>query len=113
LAGPIEGPQIIHSELQAWMIKAFKSIVDTTGHYSRPDIVRLVLNSNTPSREPLIIHRTFFESISPRVIAEKADIHGVEATRVEELLQASLAQPALIRTYLKIPDCCRSVINEE
>lgn len=96
LAGPIEGPQIIHSELPAWMIKAFKSIVDTAGHYSRPDIVRLVLNSNTPSREPLITHRTFFENISPRVIAEKADMHGVEATRVEELLQASLAPPALI-----------------
>ena len=78
------------------MIKAFKSIVDTAGHYSRPDIVRLVLNSNTPSREPLITHRTFFENVSPRVAAEKADMHGVEGTRVEEILQASLTQPALI-----------------
>ncbi len=96
LAGPVEGPQIIYSELQAWMIKAFKSIVDTAGHYSRPDIVRLVLNSNTPSREPLITHRTFFENVSPRVVAEKADMHGVEGTRVEEILQASLTRPALI-----------------
>jgi len=37
---------------------------------------------NAPSREPLITHRAFFENISPRVIAEKADMHGVEATRV-------------------------------
>lgn len=96
LAGPVEGSQIIHSELPAWMIKAFKSIVDTAGHYSRPDIVRLVLNSNTPSREPLVAHRTFFENISPKVIAEKADMHGVEAMRVEGLLQASLSGPALI-----------------
>jgi hypothetical protein len=78
------------------MIKAFKSIVDTAGHYSRPDIVRLVLNSNAPSREPLLAQRAFFENISPRILAEKADMHGVEATRVEELLQASLARPALI-----------------
>ncbi len=96
LVGPVEGSQIIHCELPAWMIKAFKSIVDTAGHYSRPDIVRLVLNSNTPSREPLISHRTFFENISPKVIAEKADMHGVEARRVEGLLQASLGGPALI-----------------
>ena len=96
LVGPVEGPQIVHAELQAWMIKAFKSIVDTAGHYSRPDIVRLVLNSNTPSREPLITHRTFFENISPRVLAENAEVHGVETRRVEELLQASLTRPALI-----------------
>ena len=96
LVGPVEGAQIIHAELPAWMIKAFKSIVDTAGHYSRPDIVRLVINSNTPSREPLIAHRPFFENISPRVIAEKADMHGVDPARVEELLQTSLGRSTLI-----------------
>jgi hypothetical protein len=96
LVGPAEGPQILRAELHAWMIKAFKSIVDTAGHYSRPDVVRLVLNSNTPSREPLVSHRTFFENVSPRVLADSADVHGVEARRVEELLQASLSQPPLI-----------------
>jgi nitrilase len=101
LAGPVEGSQIVHAELQAWMIKAFKSIVDTAGHYSRPDIVRLVLNSNTPSREPLISHRTFFENLSPRVLAENAEVHGVETRRVEELLQAALAPPALIASKNK------------
>jgi hypothetical protein len=78
------------------MIKAFKSIVDTAGHYSRPDVVRLVLNSNGPSREPLIRHRTFFENLSPRALADSADMRGVEARPVEELLQAALGQPPLI-----------------
>jgi nitrilase len=96
LAGPAEGPQILRAELQAWMIKAFKSIVDTAGHYSRPDVVRLVLNSNGPSREPLIRYRTFFENLSPRALADSADMRGVEARPVEELLQAALGQPPLI-----------------
>src|SRR6476620_11755668 len=41
LAKAAEGPQIVRSNLEAWMIKAWKAIIDTTGHYSRPDLVRL------------------------------------------------------------------------
>jgi nitrilase len=96
LVGPVEGPQIVRAELQAWMIKAIKSIVDTAGHYSRPDIVRLVLNRNAPSQEPLVAYRSFFEGISPRALADAADRHGVDAPRVENLLQSSLTEPALI-----------------
>jgi nitrilase len=95
LAGPAEGPQILRAELQAWMIKAFKSIVDTAGHYSRPDVVRLVLNINAPSCEPSISRRTFFESVSPRILADNADRHGVEIKQVEALLESTLARPAL------------------
>ena len=29
LAGPVEGPQIIHGQIEAWMIKAWKAIIDT------------------------------------------------------------------------------------
>jgi predicted amidohydrolase len=96
LVGPVEGPQIIHGELQAWMIKAVKSIVDTAGHYSRPDVVRLVVNSNAPGRESLIGHRSFFEGVSPRALADSADLHGVEVSRVEGLLQSSLGETPLI-----------------
>ena len=78
------------------MIKAWKSIIDTAGHYSRPDIVRLVLNRNAPSQEPLVAYRSFFEGISPRALADAADRHGVDAPRVEHLLQSSLSEPARI-----------------
>ena len=96
LAGPAEGPQILHAELQAWMVKAVKAIVDTAGHYSRPDVVRLLVNDQAPGREPVLRSRSFFEGLSPRELADAADTQGVEPSRVETLLQSSLAKPALI-----------------
>jgi nitrilase len=44
MAGPVEGSQLLYADCQAWMIKAVKAIVDTAGHYSRPDVVRVMLN---------------------------------------------------------------------
>jgi hypothetical protein len=35
LAGPTYGEAIVYAELEAWMIKATKAIVDTMGHYAR------------------------------------------------------------------------------
>lgn len=96
LAGPAEGPQIVQAELQAWMIKAVKAIVDTAGHYARPDVVRLVVNDQSPGREPVICSRSFFENLSPRALADAADRHEVEPARVETMLQSSLSQPPLI-----------------
>jgi nitrilase len=96
LAGPCEGPQIVYATLEAWMIKAWKSIIDTTGHYSRPDLVRLVVNGQAPSRERVLSHRSFFETIPPRLLAEAADAHGVDASRAEALLEQALKTPALL-----------------
>ena len=101
LAGPAEGPQIVRAELQAWMIKAVKAIVDTAGHYSRPDVVRLLINDQAPGREPVLRSRSFFENLSPRALADASDAHGVEPSRVESLLQSSLAEPALITSSTK------------
>jgi nitrilase len=43
LAGPVYGQQLLYGECHAWMISAMKSIADTIGHYSRPDVLRLQL----------------------------------------------------------------------
>jgi nitrilase len=96
LAGPSEGPQIVYATLEAWMIKAWKSIIDTAGHYSRPDLVRLVVNGQAPSRERVLSYRGFFETISPRLLSEAADTHGVDASRAEALLEQALKTPALL-----------------
>jgi nitrilase len=96
LAGPSEGPQIVYATLEAWMIKAWKSIIDTAGHYSRPDLVRLVVNGQAPSRERVLSYRSFFETISPRLLAEAADAHGVDTSRAEALLEQALKTPALL-----------------
>jgi len=95
LAGPVEGPQIVYGNLEAWMIKAWKSIIDTAGHYSRPDIVRLVVNSQSPSRESVVSYRSFFENVSPQVLADAADAREVDASRAEGLIDQALRQPAL------------------
>ncbi|MBZ5540523.1 MAG: carbon-nitrogen hydrolase family protein [Acidobacteriia bacterium] len=41
LVPPTSGDTILYAECQADMIKVWKAIIDTVGHYSRPDIVRL------------------------------------------------------------------------
>jgi hypothetical protein len=78
------------------MVKAVKAIVDTAGHYSRPDVVRLLVNDQAPGREPVVRSRSFFESLSPRALADAADAHDVAPSRVEALLQSSLAPPVLV-----------------
>jgi nitrilase len=43
LAGPTYGEAMVYAEIEAWMIKATKAIVDTMGHYARPDVLRLLV----------------------------------------------------------------------
>lgn len=40
---PQFGPKMIYGELEAWMIKAIRAIVDTMGHYGRPDVFKLLI----------------------------------------------------------------------
>ncbi|MFI5306578.1 MAG: carbon-nitrogen hydrolase family protein [Polyangiales bacterium] len=45
LAGPMEeGEGLLYADLDFGLIDRIKSIVDTAGHYARPDVVRLVLD---------------------------------------------------------------------
>ena len=55
LAGPaLEGETILYAELDPALIDRAKSIVDTVGHYARPDVVTLHLQQATQS--PLVVH---------------------------------------------------------
>ena len=82
LVGPIEGPAIVRAELQAWMIKAWKAIIDTNGHYARPDLLRLSVANHTPSQYPVIL-RT---QPRPDLLAEAAERNGVEPALVESVM---------------------------
>ncbi len=91
LAGPVEGPQILYGEANAWMIKAWKAIIDSTGHYSRPDIVRLTISDHAPSREA-VLGRSVLEGLSPQAISRAADRWEIEPKKVEALIDAKLRE---------------------
>lgn len=46
LAGPSLEPGIVYAECHAWMRKAHNAILDTWGHYSRPDLLRLMIKTD-------------------------------------------------------------------
>jgi nitrilase len=46
MVGPVEGHQMLYADCQAWMIKAVKAIADTGGHYSRPDVAKVLIRKH-------------------------------------------------------------------
>lgn len=86
IIGPVEGSQMVYAVCEAWMIKAVKAIVDTLGHYDRPDAVRVLIRKNEqwvlpgeaygPSR---LVH------LDRTTLQRAADTHGVAMDSVEEL----------------------------
>jgi hypothetical protein len=46
LLEPAFGPQMLYCTIEAWMIKALRSIVDTVGHYARPDVFKLLIRQD-------------------------------------------------------------------
>jgi predicted amidohydrolase len=83
LVGPQYGEQMIYADLQAALIKAVKAIVDTIGHYGRPDVMRLQVRRNdrwesadTPFvQEPIEVERD--------VLLRAAERHDVDDKVVE------------------------------
>jgi predicted amidohydrolase len=90
LAGPEHGSRILYAECRAAMIKAMKAIVDTMGHYARPDVLRLQVRRNDvwmPANAPFAPPR-----IDRDALARAADRHGVDLDAVRELAEAELAR---------------------
>jgi hypothetical protein len=76
------------------MIKAFKSIVDTLGHYARPDVVRLWVSKDAPSQQPSVDMSMLLQNVAPARLAEAAERHGVDPARVEAAVTTMIA-PAI------------------
>ncbi|MBN2466779.1 MAG: carbon-nitrogen hydrolase family protein [Deltaproteobacteria bacterium] len=80
LAPPTSGDTIIYAVCEADMIKVWKAIIDTAGHYSRPDIVSL--NYHPIKNIVKAVEQT------PRDELERtAEQHGVSADTVEATVE--------------------------
>lgn len=81
------GEQIIYAELQADMIKAVKAILDSVGHYDRPDVLRLLVRreqgwqrADTPYMPPEI-------AINSDSLRRAADAYEVDETLVYKVME--------------------------
>jgi nitrilase len=86
LSGPIEGNEMVYADCPAWMIKAIKAIVDTAGHYARPDVLRVMLNSPSGWHEvgdPYLSGQ--LPAIRRSTLERSADRHGADMAQVAEI----------------------------
>lgn len=95
LVEPQFGEQLIYAELNAAMIKVTKAIVDSIGHYARPDVLRLMVRRNdrwedadTPAYPaPLVIDRDALSraadrgDVDPDIVAKEARRLGAGVVR--------------------------------
>jgi nitrilase len=93
LVEPVEGAQIVHCELHAWMKKAWNAIIDTAGHYARPDVVRLQVRGEagwTPAEQVRALDHGLAAAPS-WALAEAAEAHEVEPSAARALAGRALA----------------------
>jgi nitrilase len=86
LAGPAEGATLLYADCFAWMIKAVKAIVDTAGHYARPDVVRIILNTPSGWAQGGTSYTSGPDlSLPTEGLRRLADAHQIEMACVEEV----------------------------
>jgi predicted amidohydrolase len=89
LAGPAYGEAIVYGELEAWMIKATKAIVDTMGHYARPDVLKLLVRNErgwTPAGTARDLS-PLRSALTDDALKRAADARDVDSERVIELAE--------------------------
>jgi predicted amidohydrolase len=86
LVGPIEGSHLIYADCQAWMIKATKAILDTIGHYSRPDAVRVQVRRGDQWQLPGEAYASgHLGKVERTALQHSADAYEVSMERVEAI----------------------------
>jgi len=84
LVAPTSGDTILYADCQADMIKVWKAIIDTVGHYARPDVVRLQYVGGPPSFGDLA--RAALQGPTER-IEGSAEKQGVSRQELEAALE--------------------------
>lgn len=84
LVPPTSGDTILYAECQAEMIKVWKAIIDTVGHYARPDIVRLQFMKEAEVAEAA---KTVLESHLRDGLERTAERHQLSRQQLESGLE--------------------------
>jgi predicted amidohydrolase len=89
LAGPTYGEAMVYAELEAWMIKATKAIVDTMGHYARPDVLKLLVRREKGWTEAATARdlAPVRAALSDDALQRAAEERDVDAEKVIELAE--------------------------
>lgn len=82
LAPPTPGDTIVYATCPAQFIKIAKAVVDTVGHYARPDIFSLSVHARAVAAYPTAARRAV-ESIEPGELRRIADAHEVGVAELE------------------------------
>ncbi len=83
LVPPTSGDTILYADCHADMIKVWKAVIDTVGHYARPDLLRLQYSAP----EYAETFAASLERISAGKVREVADHHEVDPRKVEATVE--------------------------
>lgn len=86
LVPPASGDAILYADCQADMIKVWKAIIDTVGHYARSDIVRLHYTAGPPAGLPELAVEAV-ENSSRDALERIAENHEVSRRKVETTVE--------------------------
>jgi len=86
LVPPTAGDTILYADCQADMIKVWKAIIDTVGHYARPDILRL---EYTPHAAHGVTEAAVqaFEKAPRGALESIAERHDVSPEKIESAVE--------------------------
>ena len=67
------------------MIKAIKAIIDTAGHYSRPDVVRVMINRDDQWRPAGELYSSGGIALDRAALQRSGEEWGVDIERIEQV----------------------------
>ena len=83
-----EKDAILYAECYANQIKAVKAIFDSLGHYSRPDILKLVVNSDNNSQDEVSeFKKSVDRNINDQEVRRISDKYEIDVEKLYQMLE--------------------------
>ncbi|WP_026732639.1 carbon-nitrogen hydrolase family protein [Fischerella sp. PCC 9605] len=89
IAGPVHNqPTILYAECHAWMRKAHNAILDTMGHYARPDVLQLLIRDEMGWR--LLTSNKKLAPVLRDALLHSAERHDVDGEKVIQIASGNI-----------------------